>query len=265
MYRVNTNGGFTIVEVLIVISITTAILLATLPFLFAQQSKAEFSVGIKQLANTIQKSINNVASGYFNPSQSYSCGIVPPPISIGSGTSSIGSNEYCQFIGDALLFQDNNLEILPIAGLKYSNANTIEKVTSLAQSQPCVMKYFAGSTCVTDTNLDVSDNVNYQSGLRLASFNGVSSPGNGLIDIYSINSLNSSATISGSIDNLIIGTDSNPDNLLKQINTTTSSSTFNKSIDLCFNSARGDYSGVITIGANSNPTSVNLKINPGTC
>jgi hypothetical protein len=233
--------------------------------LFAQQSKAEFSVGIKQLANTIQQSINNVASGYFNPSQSYVCGVVPPPISIGRGTNSIGSNEYCQFIGDALLFQNNNLEIIPIAGLKYSNINSLQKVTSLAQSQPCVMKYFAGSTCVTDTNLDVSDNVGYQSGLKLASFNGVSNPGNGLIDIYSINSLSSSATISGSIDNLIIGTDSNPDNLLMQINTTTSSTSFNKSINLCFNSVQGDYNGVITIGANNNPTSVNLKISTGSC
>jgi type II secretory pathway pseudopilin PulG len=90
--------GFTIVETLIVLAVTAVLLVSTMLFVSGRQRKTEFAVGIRQLQQDVQRSINEAASGY-NGSR-FTCSVVSGKPNIAVGTEAVaGTNNDCIFIG----------------------------------------------------------------------------------------------------------------------------------------------------------------------
>lgn len=105
------NSGFTIVEVMIVLAVTTLLFISIAMTISGKQQHAEFDSAIRDVQAQIQQIINQTGAGYY-PAGDYTCAasgddgsvtIQPDP-----GHSSQGQNSDCVFLGNALHFSDGS-------------------------------------------------------------------------------------------------------------------------------------------------------------
>jgi prepilin-type N-terminal cleavage/methylation domain-containing protein len=109
------RGGFTLFEVMITMAVSAAMLVMTVILFNGQQRKTQFAQSVRDLEQTLQDVQNDTATGYF-PNSTYVCTATPtgPEISAGSGVQ--GTNQDCIFLGKAIHFKKNSMEIYPIVG-----------------------------------------------------------------------------------------------------------------------------------------------------
>jgi type II secretory pathway pseudopilin PulG len=76
------SGGFTIIETMLYLAVSTALMVSTILIISNQQKGTEFHQAVKDLENQFQDQFNDVSTGYFQRKDSTSC-------SLGSGTVNI--------------------------------------------------------------------------------------------------------------------------------------------------------------------------------
>lgn len=105
--------GFTIVESLVVLAVSAAILVSALTLIGGSQQKSEFNTAVRDIQQQIDTALDNVGTGYTANKGNMRCDIhvmtgEPNPHSAADDTSTIGQNGDCIFIGKAMVFTKGN-------------------------------------------------------------------------------------------------------------------------------------------------------------
>ncbi len=142
------SAGFTIVEVLIVLAVSGALMVSAVALINGRQNKTEFQTGINNVQQQIQQIINETTSGYYPNVANFTCignangGVVK----FAAGSTNQGANDGCIFLGKAIQFglgtsgdDPSTLGVLPLVGNQYYTpplATAPQPILTLAQAVP---------------------------------------------------------------------------------------------------------------------------------
>lgn len=209
----NSTGGFTIVEVLIVLAISGVILASTMPFINGRQSNAQFSSGMKLVQNYFQSVLNNVANGYYSAKSSIACSYSSSGLSVSIANPpgvGIGANIGCQIIGQAIWIPDkgNSITTIPLVAREYASsynkATTLNNTGGTVNASPyiCAMYTWITANICNVQNIDLTTSYTLPAGISLsgkyvpATGSRACSPScnSGLLGIFSITGISSNSS-----------------------------------------------------------------------
>lgn len=144
------RGGYTIVEVMIVLAVSGVLMVGAIVAFQGQQGRTFFSQTLFDLASRIQSDASDVSSGVYNDATNYGCSVsspLTPPVLTAGGTSNSG----CLFLGKAVqVDKDNsNLYVYTVLGHRQDSAGNI--VTKFDSARPEPAQDAGGSWLLTDT------------------------------------------------------------------------------------------------------------------
>lgn len=135
------SRGYTIIEVLIVMTVSVA-LFATAVVGYGQQNRrTQFTNAVHELELNVQDVLNDIGTGYYPNNGSVSC-TAPPAIgapTIGSSGAGQGTNAGCIFVGKAIEFSNTpspTMTSYTLVGRQYENASTADIVDDLSEAEP---------------------------------------------------------------------------------------------------------------------------------
>jgi len=254
-------GGFTIIETLIVLAVTGAMLLVAILAFMGQSAKVEFNTSIRDIQSIIQTTINEVGSGYYPSGDDIRCELGGTNLSITEGQAEQGSNTDCIFMGKVMQFgaiatDPQQYNILTLAGYKDNNGD-------ITQAKPQIVDIPSATT-----------NAILRNGLKVVSMSytvgGVSDDIGAVAFVNGLGSYGGdSQLISGSQQlSLLPVPDSGkiPNTDKQAVIEAVSDQLVNAPINpnggvkICFASGGTKQSGLITIGSGGRGLSVNLEI-----
>lgn len=100
------EGGYTLLELIIVLTITVALLSSAL-LLFRQRiPRTQFETAVNELSVQLTDTANQVSSGYYPNAAGLECNVFgsAPAVLNDMGSTEQGSNEDCLYIGQAIQF-----------------------------------------------------------------------------------------------------------------------------------------------------------------
>lgn len=112
--------GFTIMETLIVLAVTSVLFLSAAMLINGKQNKTNFQLGIRSLQQQFQQLINETATGYYpNDGTSFTCDASGggTNVTIGPGSTQLGENTGCIFIGRTLVLDTTKNDYLTVYSL----------------------------------------------------------------------------------------------------------------------------------------------------
>lgn len=267
--------GFTIVETLIVLAVTGAILISALALINGRQSRTQFTVGIGQVQQQVQQVISEVKNGYYPNNGNITCVATASGPYLTQASNGQGQNGSCIFLGKAIQFwpsgQSDQMTIIPIAANRLGGN---QEVTNLPAAKPVAI---APLSATDSTTPDATEKRAFGNGIHvvdmwrngnrsdkigavailfsLASYDsqGLLTPGALQTSLYTVNGtrLNTATT---AVATAIKGTGgaTGLDNTANQVS-------------ICFASSTTKQSGLLTIGgATGKELSVNMTIMAGT-
>lgn len=265
-------GGYTIMEVLIVLGVT-AILFASAAMLIAgRQNRTAFEQAIRSIHSQIQALIEEVTIGHYPDITTIECEATAGGPRITPGSGSQGTSGACIFMGRAIQFgvagtDPEQFKTYTIAGLRLGASGGA--VQSLSQVRPILV---APSTAQPDTP-DLSTTGLLEHGLTTAFmvYGDSNVPIGGLAIWQGLPAQSGGSLVSGSqsvgispILNTALGME--PRQFVDVANGNLASGPIDdpSGIRLCFVSGGTNQSGLITIGGNQRPLSVTLDIKSNT-
>jgi len=106
---VRRQGGFTIVETLIVVAVSAALLASAVILVAGKQRKVEFTQSAQDMQSRIQQVISEVGTGYYPNNNVFTCSANSSAVTITAGAGSTqGSNTNCIFLGRAFQLGNGN-------------------------------------------------------------------------------------------------------------------------------------------------------------
>lgn len=101
--------GFTIVETMIVLAVSAALLTSAILLVNGKQNRTAFQTSANNLQQRFQQLINQMVSGYYPDSTSLTCtgnpaGAAIAPLVLTNGATEKGSNGSCVFVGNVFVF-----------------------------------------------------------------------------------------------------------------------------------------------------------------
>jgi hypothetical protein len=141
-YRGDKPQGYTIVESLIFLAVTSAMFVMIMGTMSGRQQRAEFQYGIREVITQIEDIMNDVSTGNYNSPANYSCvldGSGAPVVSSGAGTQ--GTNQYCIYVGRILRFsqlggEQDTMTVYTMAGRRKTGGLNPSDVSTLRDSNP---------------------------------------------------------------------------------------------------------------------------------
>ena len=262
MRRGRKQRGFTIVEVLIVLAVTSAMFFMAAMAINGKQNEAEFQQSINDIRSSIQQEIDQVAAGDYTDTGNFTCNGTLGNVIITPGVNKQGSNTGCIFLGKVLQFGVHGTS--PEQYISYSIAGLQDNNGSLVAAMPVAVA--PGATTNTSyPNASVAGELH--NGLHVVSmkYNGISIGAVGFIS--SLGQYSGTTLLSGSqtIDLVPINTsalNTTSASTVDAINQHLATSPQNPSggVQICFASAGTNDSGLITIGGGGRNISVTLQI-----
>ncbi len=139
--NISPTAGFTIVETLIVLAVTSTLIISAMAAMSGRQARTEFQIGREAIVRDFQSLISQIESGRYKSANTFSCtrvnffGAYPSftePAAVEQGT-----NEGCVFLGNALIFGRDtaSYRTYVIAGAG-SEDNSPYAVSTIARSHP---------------------------------------------------------------------------------------------------------------------------------
>ncbi len=157
-------GGYTIVEVLIVLAISAAMMVASMALISGKQQKAGFSVASRDILSQLKTSINATVSGRFPNEGDYKCSSGYPHVTVESYSSPTPpDNSFCMFVGSVFVFHPATADSIVSYPLVGKRAAGQDPVPSLADAVPAALS--PGSSTNT-TAPDKSSKIALKEGLR---------------------------------------------------------------------------------------------------
>ncbi len=99
------KSGFTIVETLIVLSVTSILLVSALAMINGRQGRTQFSTGVREIESILRDSLNDVNNGVLPSVPNLECdlsGNSAPILRYGSTGDTLAKNEKCVLAGKAI-------------------------------------------------------------------------------------------------------------------------------------------------------------------
>ncbi|MDO8335539.1 MAG: type II secretion system protein, partial [Candidatus Saccharibacteria bacterium] len=176
------RGGFTIVETLMVMAVTTVIFVAALGSISDRQNRIQFSQGMREITSNISDILNDVSTGYFPTILGLTCTAGadtsnPAPVlgynaSIGDTT---GAKKDCVFAGKVIqIGTDTSASagfVYSMAGrrLTYSSGGSSD-VASFAELKPVVVDSKNTNNTTNDpeiAKIDATSSLDLPYGIRI--------------------------------------------------------------------------------------------------
>jgi prepilin-type N-terminal cleavage/methylation domain-containing protein len=287
----NTGGdhhkadGFTIVETLIVLAVSSLLLASAILLINGRQAKTEFYTGINQVYQQIQQVVNEAATGYYPNNGDFRCRS-DRPLRIDSGSNEQGTNGECIFLGKVISHDasggNNRFRVYSLAGNRLASDGVV--ASTLGETWPTAI---APGTTVNNSAPDMTVDYPLPGGLTFVwgSGNGSASHTN-YPDAHAFAIVSSLGTFDASTRGVLTsgsqqfglygfanswaGITAEKD-VVDRINaaTVTPATTrfiaFN-SMEICYASGGTDQSGLIKVGSGSGGLAVSLVIKNGrTC
>jgi type II secretory pathway pseudopilin PulG len=261
------SGGFTIVEILIVLTVSMALFLSAVLLINGKQNETSFNQAIHSVQTQLQQIVNDVGSGYYPNNGTIACtSSGGKPLLSSTGSDSQGTNQDCLFLGKVVQFavgvsDPEIFNVYTVTGLKDSSSGPTTDLTS-AQA-----RLIAQGTGDPASVPDVFDSDQLQYGLTVSKmyYNGVT--GNSISAVGFTSNLASLSAGDGSqqvnviaIPNTTLHTDKV--SAVKQIDDNLTSSVMNPTggVQICFNSGGTKQSGLISIGDDGQLGTIDLTI-----
>ncbi len=134
------SGGYTIIEVMVVIGISAVIFFSAMTAIGGRQESVQFSQAVREFDAKMRDIMNDVTTGYFPTNSTITCTLLAgtPQISV-DNDAKLGTNNNCIFIGKAIQFLPDGvgerMDIYSLAGLRYQD-NDQTPTTTIAKAQP---------------------------------------------------------------------------------------------------------------------------------
>lgn len=130
--------AYTIIEVLIVLGVTSALIVAALVSVAGQQNKTEFSQAAHEIESQISDIINDVSTGFYPNTNNFSCtSIGNGPILSTAASNDQGANKDCIFMGRVMQFalagNNENYNSYTVVGQRQQGGN---EVTKFSEAKP---------------------------------------------------------------------------------------------------------------------------------
>lgn len=261
------SRGYTIVEVLIVLAVTSALLLSVMLIISRQQGRTEFSQAINDIQAQINDVMNNVATGYYTNIGSFSCTNVGGVPTLSTTASSQGTNKDCVFLGQAMQFKvDGNesaFNVYNLIGLRQVSSGV--EATTLTEAN---IKPMVGNGVDTTDSRTLLYNLK---AVTMYAVNGSSVPIGTMAFTSTLGSYSGCNSLCSSSQTAELRS-VQPSSLgqtkaqgLAGISAATLIPAQTGSVTVCFESGSSNQKGTITIGGNGRQVSTKLDITSGNC
>ncbi len=244
------QAGYTVIEVMIVLSVSVILFTSAIAGYSYQNRKTEFTNAVRDMESTIQDLLNDVSTGYYPNAGNFTCsrsGSPAVPELDDSGASEQGTNQDCIFIGKAVNVANNSFGVLTMVGLRDSSDDEDEPTSNIDEAEARTIPY-GGNFNEIHFNTSINAIPINQSGDVLSGFAVVSGFGNG--DRGGAGATTTQVTIA-SID---AGYDYSSDS-----SKTLDNSDLNQEITICIQETGGGREASIRIGAGG-PTNIETRI-----
>lgn len=142
------GGGYTIIEVIIFLAVSSALLISAVIVIGGQQSKAQFSQTMRELEGSIRDVINDVGEGLYKNPIGYTCDVIgglgnatitPTFQSATAGSDQAGRNVNCIFLGKVVHFYPDSTtsysyNIYDVVGRRFNSLGN--EVTTIDEANP---------------------------------------------------------------------------------------------------------------------------------
>ncbi|GAC1387775.1 MAG: hypothetical protein NVS1B7_2680 [Candidatus Saccharimonadales bacterium] len=136
--------GFTIIETLIFLAVAGGLFISAMALISGKQNKTEFFQAIHETDSRIQQIINNIGTGYYTNTNTFSCtdnAIANARPNISGGSNNQGTNVGCSFIGEVIQFSPNGIEsdyvLYTVVGKQFTTKSNVKlPVASISDAMP---------------------------------------------------------------------------------------------------------------------------------
>jgi len=275
------NKGYTVVEVMVVLAVTSALFVGILGNFVGQQSRTEFATAAREIESKVRDVINDTSTGYY-PSSGKQCTAGANGPSFNASNSAQGANSGCLFIGRVFQFgvgpNGDEYRIISVAGLRQNSTGA--DVSSLAEAKPIAIAPANATPASTDPP-DVTEQGTYPGGIKIGKIT-YDDPGAtggadaiGFFSTFNVNPSGAADVKSGAVgvDVVPLGDGANPypfqyemAAIINGIRSTPSIINPKNGTRVCFISARGDQIAILTIGGSGRQLGADMVIQQGsTC
>ena len=140
--RAKKHAGYTILEVLIFIAVSSLMFVSAMRAISGRQKQVQFTQSVQEFDAKIKDIINDVTTGYYPTNDTVDCTVSGDDVVIidGSGTNQeLGTNDDCIYVGKVIDFKINDddtaMRIYAMAGKRYSD-NELTPSDSIGDAKP---------------------------------------------------------------------------------------------------------------------------------
>ena len=279
MSSASSQGGFTIVETLIVLAVTAMMLTSAMILIVGQQNRVQFTQSMQDIQSVIQQTMNEVGAGYYPSANNIECSPGGGGVNLSTGSTEQGANTGCIFLGKAIQFASDGTagteyRIYSIAG-RQDDGGITDSQRTLADATPTAIA--RGQTTNQAASVpDATDTKRLLYGLKVVGMwytQGGSKKDVGAVAFLNgLGSFKDSQLVSGTQQLSLVPVDNSdgggsvvsqvPERVVDAINTKMETSPQNPDggVSVCFSDGSPDRSGLITIGSNGRSLSVKLDM-----
>lgn len=167
------SGGFTIIETMLYLAVSTALMVSTILIISNQQKGTEFHQAVKDLENQFQDQFNDVSTGYFQRKDSTSCSLGSGTVNIQDTGGGVGTNGDCIQLARVFWFGDsagNVIHTYSVLGRRLYNDNV--NFGGSGYSRPVQ----TAEEATPATRDFLSDVITIPNGVRLVNSSGLEAP-----------------------------------------------------------------------------------------
>lgn len=271
------SQGYTIVEVMIFLAVSTLLLASSVAVISGSQSKTQFMTSMYEIQQKIDAISNNVENGYYSSSTNVACSDPGGPTALVINTGPAvdkGTNQQCTFFGKVIQFLDSGtVKIYSVASARQTTVGTRKvDVKDIKQAKPQVIP---GSTETFQLRYGVKPST-MQSEIS-GTFTDI-----GAVGFFTDFAESSDPSDPSLLDNKALssnfiglpGTSLGSDTVsISVMNTITDTLSYNYEdnlnpnggITICFNSGTSNQFADITIGGGNKKGRTDMRIYPGSC
>lgn len=265
MKRRASATGYTILEVMIVMTVTAAMFVSVVALFGGRQGQAETTQSVRDFESKVQTIANSIANGYYSNGFSCTGDDVGSRVALTTAVNSVGANKNCVFLGKAVAFNKDSAEIFTMVGRQFTGAVGSIDVATLSTAKPTAVAQSGGP--------DVTETYSYRYSLKVTKMVNLSDNTTPVGAIAFLSQLSGGvgggSPVTGGRSTLLYGLNftSTPDTdprtiTATKLNDATQYTLIPKGVRLCLRGGDGKKAE-ITIGANGSQTATYVSIDNG--